>query len=97
MQDLSDAGKSVLSQSVPDSGTPGRLMAAALASGGLGYVSPAALAAAGAATLPYTGIGQKAVAGLLARRPELAKPLAEGVRAAGAPVLTGSLFGLLSR
>lgn len=97
MQDLSEAGKKSLAQSVPDSGTPGRIMAAALAGGGLGYVSPTALALTGAAVLPYTGIGQKAVAGLLARRPELAKPVAEGVRAAGVPILTGGLFGLLGQ
>lgn len=97
MQDLSNAGREVLSQSVPDSGTPGRMLAAALTGGGLGYIHPAALGLAGAAALPYTSLGQKAVAGLLARRPELAKPLAEGVRAVGAPVLTGGLFGLLSQ
>jgi len=97
MQDLSDAGKSVLAQKVPDSGTPGRMLAAALAGGGLGYLHPIALGAAGAAALPYTGIGQKAMAGLLARRPELAKPVAEAVRQAGAPILTGGLFGLLSQ
>lgn len=97
MQDLSNAGREVLSQTVPDSGTPGRMLAAALTGGGLGYISPAALGVAGAASLPYTALGQSAMAGLLARRPEIAQPLAEGVRAAGAPILTGGLFGLLSQ
>jgi len=97
MQDLSEAGKQSLAQSVPDSGTPGRIMAAALAGGGLGYISPTALALTGAAALPYTSAGQKTMAALLARRPELAKPVAEAVRQAGVPVLTGGLFGLLSQ
>lgn len=97
MQDLSGAAKKALSQTVPDSGTPGRLMAAALAGGGLGYLSPTALALTGAAALPYTPAGQKTVAALLARRPELAQPVAEAVRTVGAPVLTSGLFGLLSR
>ena len=97
MQDLSDAGKSALAQKVPDSGTPGRIMAAAMTGGGLGFMSPTALTAAGLSTLPYTSVGQRAAAGLLARRPELAEPLSKGVRAAGVPILTGGLFGLLSQ
>lgn len=97
MQDLSDSGQAVLSQTIPDSGTPGRLMAAALTGGGLGYISPAALGAAGVASLPYTPVGQRAMAGLLASRPQLAEPVSKAVRQAGVPILTGGLFGLLSQ
>lgn len=97
MQDLSDAGQAVLSQSVPDSGTPGRLMAAALAGGGLGYLSPTALGVAGVASLPYSPIGQRVAAGLLAARPQFAEPVSNAVRQAGVPILTGGLFGLLGQ
>lgn len=97
MQDLSDSGQAVLSQTIPDSGTPGRLMAAALTGGGLGYISPLALGAAGVASLPYTPVGQRAMAGLLASRPQLAEPVSQAVRQAGVPILTGGLFGLLGQ
>ena len=96
MQDLSSAGRSVLASRVPDSGTPGRLMAAATA-GGLGYLSPTALAGAGLASLPYAPGVQRGVAGLLASRPAFAEPLAEGVRAAGTPVITAGLLRLLNQ
>lgn len=97
MQDLSAAAKNSLSQTVPDSGTPGRVLAAALAGGGLGYVSPTALALTGAASLPYSAIGQRAAAGLLAARPQFAEPVSNAVRQAGVPILTGGLFGLLGQ
>lgn len=97
MQDLSSAGKGTLAQSVPDSGTPGRIMAAALAGGGLGYLSPTALTLTGAAALPYTPFGQRAAAALLASRPQLAEPVSNAVRQAGVPILTGGLFGLLGQ
>lgn len=63
MQDLSNAGKSTLSPTVPDSGTG--LRAALLYSlahplKAVGLAIPAA-----AATLPYTGMGQRAIQDLL--------------------------------
>lgn len=94
MQDLSDAGKSVLASKYPDSGTAGR---AWLGAGtlGLGTVfSPPALVGLGAASLPYLPGGRQAIAGLLARRPEAAGLLAERVRAMS-PMLAGS-GGLLA-
>lgn len=97
MQDLSSAGKNTLAQSIPDSGTPGRIMAAALAGGGLGFLSPTALTLTGAAALPYTPVGQRIAAGLLASRPQLAEPVSQAVRQAGVPILTGGLFGLLGQ
>lgn len=72
MQDLSRAGQTLTSK-YPDSGTAGRaLMAGGM--GAAGYANPAILAGAGAASLPYTPIGQKIAAALLTKRPELAKP-----------------------
>jgi hypothetical protein len=53
MQDFAEAGQKVLPSKVPDSGTPGRLMASIAAGGGLGYLSPKVLAGIGAASTPY--------------------------------------------
>jgi hypothetical protein len=82
LQDLSEAGKSRLSQTVPDSGTPFRL--ATMATIGAGAINPmiplSALAGAGI----YSKAGQKAMAALLAKRPELANKLAEIMRNQGA-------------
>lgn len=86
MQDLTDAGRTVLGNSVPDSGTAGRL----LMSGGLGglgtYIAGGTIPALGptgwgilgmsaAGSLPYTAMGQKIIAGLLAKRPDIAGPI----------------------
>lgn len=54
MQNFAEAGQKVLPSSVPDSGTPGRMMASIAAGGGLGYLNPKVLAGVGAASLPYT-------------------------------------------
>ena len=74
MQDLSDPANSILSQKVPDSGTAGRGL---LALGGTalvaGQFNPYLAAGIGAAALPYSSIGQKAVQGLLTQRPELSR------------------------
>lgn len=85
MQDLSEAGKSVIGNQYPDSGTAGRLIANGLvgsALGGgavMGSVSPAALAAGAVAAAPYTGIGKSAFNALL-NRPHALEPVAESVR-----------------
>ena len=84
MQDLSDAGKSVLSQKYPDSGTAGRLsMPALLAGAGAGagaLLAPKTAAVMGAAALPYLPGGRQVIAAALARRPELARQLATMLR-----------------
>jgi len=73
MQDLSDPGVNVLNSKYPDSGSIGR----ALLAGGLGAGAMAnpAILGVGAAALPYTPMGQKIAAALLAKRPEFAKIL----------------------
>lgn len=85
MQDLSDAGKSVLGNTYPDSGTAGRL-AALLATGGVGFIEPVTAATvagtAAVGSLPYTAIGQRLMANLLTKRPNLAPQVAAGVRKA---------------
>jgi len=70
LQDLSEAGKKVLSNKVPNSGTADRTLAALLAGGPLaagGLVSPS-IALGALPGLMYTPVGQSAMAGLLAGR-----------------------------
>lgn len=105
MQDLSDAGKSVLGANIPDSGTPGRGMAAmglmALAGGGgeMLHLPPEtvipAVAAATGGMAAYTRPGQATLAALLARRPAIAAPIASVVRKA-APAATSGLASVLA-
>lgn len=80
MQDLSDAGKSVLSQSYPDSGTAGRIALGGLTAGGGYMVSPGALLGGLTAMTPYLPGGRQAAAALLTSRPQFAEPLANAVR-----------------
>lgn len=87
MQDLSEGGKTVLGGGYPNSGTPGRAMMAAVpAAAGAAYMNPlvAALVGAGGtmAAVPYTQIGQRLAAALLARRPAEAATVANAVRRA---------------
>lgn len=92
MQDYAEAGRRVLGNTVPDSGTPFR--SAMMLLGGMGGamigghemgVPPSALLGLGglglASGLPYSNLGRSAVAHLLATRPGFAGPLANAVRA----------------
>lgn len=80
MQDLSDAGKSVLASKYPDSGTAGRgFMGAGLLGAGA-VLEPTTLTAAGLASLPYLPGLNKAAAAALTKRPEQAAKLAELIR-----------------
>jgi hypothetical protein len=69
MQDLSDSGRSVLGQTVPDSGTTGRALTAGLALGGLGAanehfnVAPSWVTAALMSPLLYSRFGAGALTG----------------------------------
>ena len=94
MQDLSEPGKGVMT-SYPDSGTAGRNMVGALAAGSGPIVGgmmthPFATTLATGGTLgatllgsaPYTGLGQKAAAAILTKRPAIAAGLASGIRSA---------------
>ena len=88
MQDLTDAGKAVLSQRVPDSGTPLRSVVAALGGAGVGgVVAPGATLTAGLGALlgtaAYSRIGTKTLQKLLAERPEFANELAALIRKNG--------------
>jgi hypothetical protein len=65
MQELSDAGRAVLADKFPNSGTAGRMVAAGGAATGLAYIEPTMLAALAAGSLPYTGAGGRIAAGLM--------------------------------
>lgn len=74
-QDLSSAGKDVLSSKIPDSGTTGRaLVGGALL--GAGAINPANLIAPAAVAVPYLPKISDSITAIIAKRPELAKPLA---------------------
>lgn len=79
MQDLSEAGISVISPKYNDSGTAGRILAAAIL-GGAAAVKPLTLALVAGASAPYTQLGARLAAKALTNRPEGAKALAESVR-----------------
>ena len=89
MQDLTDPAQKVVGSNYPDSGTAGRLLnAGALASG---FYHPAIPAALLGGAVPYTGLGQRVTAALLAKRPASAKALAEALeRASPAMAVTGA-------
>ena len=97
MQDLAEAGKSVMPSSVPDSGTASRIFTGggigALVGHGVG-LDPSTMALGAAAMLPYTNIGGKLTLGALARRPDSAATLAAILRA-GAPA-GGIASGLMA-
>lgn len=96
MQDVSEAGKTVLGSKVPNSGTADRgLLAAMLASGG-GYAVDPALgmgiaAGIGAPSLAYSGVGQSLLAKLLTGRQGTGfKSAGEAIRRLGAPAGVGA-------
>lgn len=78
MQDLGNAGQTVLGNKVPDSGTAGRLMnIGALSTGFFDLTIPLALAAGGGL---YTRPTQRLLVNALASRPEAAQPIANALR-----------------
>lgn len=89
MQDLSEAGKNVLSRTVPDSGTPFRL--ANMATLASGAVHPGIPAAAAAGAVAYSPAAQKVIEALLVKRPELMRQLAPKIAAAAPYAASASL------
>lgn len=92
MQDLSDAAKSTLPQTVPDSGTPLRALVNMLMLGGGAYVNPVGAGVGLGAAGMYTKPGLKIAELLMASRPAGAQALADKVRIATSP---GDLSRLL--
>ena len=93
-QDLGDAGKSMLTNKVPDSGTAGRLALGigGLASGAINPLIPAGLV--GGATM-YTPFMQNLLRGAVSSRPQFAQPVA-GLLNQASPLLipAGAQIGL---
>jgi muramidase (phage lysozyme) len=78
MQDLTDAGRGVMNQMVPNSGTTDRLMLGAGALG-TGMYNPLIPLSLGAASIPYLPGANRLAAALIARRPDIAPQLAQGI------------------
>lgn len=92
MQDLTTAGKSALSPTVPDSGTPFRLANLATMGGGY-WLDPMIAGSIGAGAAAYTPAVQKVIQALLVKRPELMRQLGPQI-AATAPQLTGATLAI---
>lgn len=75
MQDLADAGTSVLNSKIPDSGTAGRLLGAG-AGLGAGVYNPAIPASLVGASVPYLPGADAFMKGLIAVRPKGAEAIA---------------------
>lgn len=75
MQDLSEAGKSVLGNTVPNSGTTDRLL---FGGGALGsyLIDPSIPLGIAGSSLLYTAPAQRALTSAVASRPQLAQPVA---------------------
>lgn len=83
MQDLAKAGTNVLGSKYPDSGTAGRLLGPGIL--GLSAFNPTAAGVAAAGVAPYTSMGQRATAALLADRPNVAPKIATAFGKAAIP------------
>ncbi len=99
LQDLSDAGKAVLGNKVPDSGTPFRTLASMLAGGvvGHGAVEPSTLAAGLGAGLgavgAYSNPGRALLTSALTSRPSWTAALGSGLRTASPLSVIGTAGG----
>lgn len=102
MQDLANAGSTVLPSGIPDSGTPRRLMLNLLGGGGLaasGAISPLPILGAGVAAFPHLPGVRSAISGIARNAPRLAEGVAQipGAPAVGsgvrrlAPRIAGNL------
>lgn len=98
MQDLSDPAKEVLGATVPNSGTADRGMLAYLLAGAAGgaQIHPGVAAAAGAAALPYTQTGQRAIQAAILNRPQSARALADLLRRYSVPIGAAAAPALVS-
>jgi len=85
MQDIARKGEETIGSKYPDSGTAGRILTA-MGAGGAYFANPLLAAGeVGLAGLYGTKSGQKALMALIAKRPEMAKLVAEKLRAASLP------------
>lgn len=84
------AAERVLGGSVPNSGTAERLLTGGMIGGAGVGINPAIIAAPALGGLAYTGLGSKALTGLVSGRPQFAQPIAEAIQK------TSPLLGLLA-
>jgi hypothetical protein len=96
LQDLGDAGKSVLSGKVGNSFTADRMMLGGGALGGLGYLNPMTAAGLAGGAALYLSPIQRALVGSVSSRPQFAQPVAEAVRQSS-PYLLPAIPGLLNQ
>lgn len=80
MQDLGRAGQEVLGNTVPDSGTTGRVLASIVATGGLGALSPASAGGLLGLGAMYTPAMQRLMSAAVSARPQAAQPVANALR-----------------
>lgn len=90
LQDLSDAGKIVLGNKVPDSGTAERLLpsAALLGSGAINMGIPLSVLGG---SMAYTPALQRALVGAVASRPQSAQAVSEGFRKGSSVLVRGAV------
>ena len=98
LQDISDPAASVLPSTVPNSGTPERMMLAALLGGAgnaAGFVSWPALAAGAAGAASYTRPATQILQAILMRNPSMAARLSGNALARSGGALTAPLAAAL--
>lgn len=90
MQDLADAGKNVLGNKVPNSGTADRLLPSAALIGS-GAINPAIPLSVLGGSLAYTPQLQRALVNAVASRPQSAQAVAEGFRKGASVLVPGAV------
>lgn len=94
LSQMADDAVDVLGRKVPDSGTPERMMGPLAASLGAGLIDPTLGVLTGASMLGYTKAGNKALVAALAKRPDIAKPIAKAI-SEGSPAQAARLAAAL--
>lgn len=90
MQDLADAGKNVLGNKVPNSGTADRLLPSAALIGS-GAINPAIPLSVLGGSLAYTPQLQRALVNAFASRPQSAQAVSEGFRKGASVLVPGAV------
>lgn len=90
MQEFSDIGRSVLGETLPNSGTADRLAVGGMMFGA-GILNPLSVAGVSLGRGAYTPAGQRAIVAALAKRPEVMRRIGAGMQRLAAPAaVTGS-------
>jgi hypothetical protein len=95
LQRLAEAGQEIIGNTIPNSGTPERLVTQAAMTGGLGFINPALAAGVGAGSLLYTKPGQRIAQSLLmGNRPTWLRGTSNALMRSAIPAAAGA--GLLA-